>query len=89
MGEGTPGTGWSLVTGGSGNNGQAGSLDNYFYGASTEFYGESGGYINIDWNVGQHSAFASNNVAIVEVRFKATATQSRHHIKSLQILDIE
>ena len=89
LGEGTPGTGWSLVTGGSGNNEEAGNLDNYFYGASTNFYAESGGYIYIDWNVGQHSAFASDNIVIVELRFKSTATQSRHHIKSLQILDIE
>lgn len=82
-----PGTGWSAVCGRSGTQ-TAYNLDNWFQGNNAS-YNYSNGYVSINWNTGQYAIDRSSQVAIVEIRLKPTATESRHVITSIELEDVD
>lgn len=79
-----PGSNWSAVCGRS--DLQAESVENWFYSGGAS-YSYSSGYISILWNTGGYAVNRADQVVIVEVRLKSTATQSRHVITSIEIED--
>ena len=91
-----PGSNWSAVCGGNNISGTAESLENWYQGDQATFHrqsstavGGSSHYVAIDWNTNSYAVRRSDDVVIIEVRFKSTATGSNHKIKSIQILDVQ
>lgn len=88
-GTGDVGSNWSAICGGLSLPSNA-SVENWFISDSTQFIPESteNGFISIIWDCGNYAIRRNNDVCIIEVRMQASATQTRHHIKSIEILDV-
>jgi hypothetical protein len=96
----TPGTNWGLVTGGNGTGGTSPVSENWFQGALTGFYPHNvstttggktynpgSGYVAIRFNFSTFRPFTTDNIALIEIRMKSTATGSQHKITKLDIED--
>ena len=82
-----PGTAWAAVCGRDTNQ-TAPNIDNWFFGNNASF-SYSSGYVSINWNTGTYAIDLADQIAIVEIRLKPTATESRHVISSIELEDVD